>query len=193
MTSSRSTVVRADLVTLIEQELHGPRGGAEEEIVGTPRARYAVGALAPVTVDPAMMSRMSNLSSDQESDDGADPNETGLGMTDIDPATAGQRGVAVVTDEEAGTADDDEDRDEGPKGSLTHPSSMGLRFQVPRGCGILAVTGSWGRYEGFRQENEEGRRILYSRRTPVEESAEIDVRHYGQHVTLAPIQLDDDV
>ena len=149
MSVSPSTSVRAELVELIEQELLGPRNGAKEEIVGTPRGRYALGALAPVTVDPTMVSRLSSLSSDAESDEGADPNETGLGMTDIDPATAGQRGVAVVTDEETGTADDDEDRDEGPKGSLTHPSSMGLRFQVPRDCGILAVTGSWGRYEGF--------------------------------------------
>ena len=70
---------------------------------------------------------------------------------------------------------------------------MGLRFQVPRDCGVLAVTASWGRYEGFGKENEDGRRILWSRRTPVEKSAEIDVRGHDQHVTLDPIELDDDV
>src|SRR5664279_2193683 len=109
MPVSRSTSVRADLIELIGRELLGPRGGVEEEIVGTPRARYAVGALAPVTVDPTAASRLSNLTSNQETDDGADPNETGLGMSDIDPSAAGQRGVPVVTDEETGTADDEED------------------------------------------------------------------------------------
>lgn len=188
---SPSTVVRADLVKLIEQELLGPRNGAEEEIVGTPRARYAVGGLAPVTVDPALA--ILGSGSQTDSDDGADPNETGLGLSDVDPATVGQRGVPVVTDEEAGTADDTEERDEGPKGALTHPSSMGLRLQVPRDCEVLSVTASWGRYEGFRRENEEGRRILYSRRVPVEKSAEVDIQGHQTHVTLKPIELDTDV
>jgi len=192
---SPSTVVRSELVELIEQELLGPRGGANEEIVGTPRARYAVGGLAPVTVDPELVSTPLPVlaGSPDGGDPGADPNETGLGLSDIDPTTAGQRGVSVVTDEDAGTADDDEERDEGPKGALTHPSSMGLRFQVPRDCGILNVTASWGRYEGFRQENEEGRRILYSRRVPVEKLAELDIRDHDSHVALEPIPLDDDV
>ena len=193
MSISPSTVVRADLLKLVEQELLGPRGGVDEEISGTPRARYAVGGLAPVTVDPTLALLHHGHNVTDEADAGADPNETGLGVSDIDPATAGQRGVAVVTDEDAGTAKDDEDRDEGPKGALTHPSSMGLRFQVPRDCGILTVTASWGRYEGFWQENEDGRRILYSRRIPVEKSAEIDVRDHDQHETLEPIQLDSDV
>jgi Helicase conserved C-terminal domain len=189
MAISSSTAARSDLLKLLKQELLGPRNDANEEIVGTPRARYAVGSLAPVTVDPTL----ALMTVGRDSDPGADPNETGLAVSDIDPSTSGQRGVAVVTDEETGTADDDEDRDEGPKGALTHPSSMGLRFQVPRDCGILAVSASWGRYEGFRRENEDGRRILYSRRIPVEKSAEIDVQERDRHVTLAPIELDSDV
>ena len=105
--------------------------------------------------------------------------------------TNGQSGVPVPTDEDP--AEDDEERDEGAKGALTHPSSMGLRFQVPRDCGVLTVTSSWGRYESFRQENEDGRKVQFSRRIPFERTAEIDVRDHAQHVVLPPITLDADV
>src|SRR4051794_39363155 len=99
MSVSPSTVVRTDLLKLIEQELLGPRGGTDEEIVGTPRGRYAVGALAPVTVDPAIARSITDRDFDGDAASGGDPNETGLGVTDLDPTTSGQRGVAVETDE----------------------------------------------------------------------------------------------
>jgi hypothetical protein len=168
---------------LIEQELLGPRYGADEEIKGTPRAAYAVGALAPVTVDPsaAIMAETGS----------GDPNETGIAVTDVDAEHADQRGVTVNTDEEPGDAEEGEERDEGPKGALTHPSSMGLRFQVPIDCGVLAVKTSWGRYETFRRENQDGRKVQWSRRVSVEKLAEIDVRGYGSHTSLPPIQLDE--
>lgn len=184
MTVSASTTVRADLVALIEQELLGPRNGETEEIKGTPRAAYMVGALAPVTIDPTLGVTFG-------ADEGADPAETGLAVSDLDPVANGQSGVPVPTDEDQ--AEDDEDRDEGAKGALTHPSSMGLRFQVPRDCGVLTVTSSWGRYESFRQENEDGRKVQFSRRIPFERTAEIDVRGHAQHVVLAPITLGADV
>src|SRR5699024_12713075 len=41
--------------TTLFRSLLGPRDGMDEEIVGTPRARYPVGALAPVTVDPDLL------------------------------------------------------------------------------------------------------------------------------------------
>ena len=129
MTMNPSTLVRGELVDLIKQELLGPRGGVDEEIVGSPRARYQVGALAPVTVDPERVALETDA---QEADD---PNTTGEAISDIDKGNLTQRGVPVDSYEDAGAADDEEDRDEGPKGALAHPSSMGLRFQVPRGCG----------------------------------------------------------
>ncbi|GAA4129650.1 DISARM system helicase DrmA [Nocardioides fonticola] len=184
MKVSVSTTVRADLVTLIEQELLGPRNGPEEEINGTPRAAYMVGALAPVTVDPTLEATVVG-------DDGDDPAETGLAIADLDPITNGQSGVPVPTDEDP--AEVDEERDDGAKGALTHPSSMGLRFQVPRHCGVLSVTATWGRYESFRQENEEGRKVQVSRRIPFERTAQIDVRDRVEHVVLPPITLDTDV
>ncbi|WIX85855.1 DISARM system helicase DrmA [Amycolatopsis sp. DG1A-15b] len=190
MTGMSSTQVRGDLVDLIEQELLGPREGAEEEILGTPRAQYSVGALAPVTIDPEQAIA---TTSETAADETGDPAETGEAISDVDREHLPQQGVPVDTDQETGTADDEEDRDEGPKGALTHPSSMGLRFQVPRNCGVLAVIATWGRYEGRRRENEGGRKILYSQRTPFERSVEIDVQDPGEHVILKPIELDDDV
>ncbi|MDH3006750.1 DISARM system helicase DrmA [Gordonia alkanivorans] len=186
MTVSASTVIRADLVALIQQELHGPRNGPEEEIKGTPRAAYMVGALAPVTVDPA-------LGAETGTDPGADPAETGKAISDIDPISNGQSGVPVPTDEDMDSSSDGEERDDGAKGALTHPSSMGLRFQVPRDCGVLAVTASWGRYESFRRENEDGRKVQWSRRIPFEKTVEVGVHMHDNHVTLAPVELDADV
>ncbi|NVN50334.1 DISARM system helicase DrmA [Mycolicibacterium hippocampi] len=183
MTISPSTIVRAGLLKLIERELLGPRDGDEEEIKGTPRGAYAVGALAPVTVDPSR-----SVTTDHGS---SDPNETGVAVTDTDVRHADQRGVPVVTDESPGGAQEEEERDEGAKGSLTHPSSMGLRFQVPIDCGVLAVRASWGRYETFGKEDNDGRKIQWSRRIPVEKVAEIDVRGYSSHTSLEPIQLDE--
>ena len=185
MSASRSTIVRTDLLKLIERELLGPRNGDEEEIKGTPRAAYLVGALAPVTVDPSAA-----VTTELES---SDPNETGVAITDADAEHSDQRGVLVNTDEEPGAAEEDEERDEGPKGALTHPSSMGLRFQVPLDCGLLAVRASWGRYDIFRREDKDGRKVQWSRRVPVEKIAEIDVRGYDSHTALTPIPLDDSV
>lgn len=185
MTASPSTVVRADLLRLIEHEVLGPRNGDDEEIRGTPRGAYAVGALAPVTVDPLVVTTANA--------DSGDPNETGIAVTDVDAEHPGQRGVSVNTDEEPGDANEDQERDEGPKGALTHPSSMGLRFQVPLNCGVLALKASWGRYETFRREDQDGRKVQWSRRTPMAKTAEIDVRGYSGHTSLPPIQLDEDV
>ena len=186
MTVSASTTVRAELVELIERELLGPRNGPDEEIKGTARGHYMVGALAPVTIDPAV-----GIATDVD-ESGNDPAETGVAVIDQDPITNGQSGVPVATDEDP-SYDDDEDLDEGAKGALTHPSSMGLRFQVPRECGILTVTASWGRYATFRREDESGRKVQWSKRVPFERAAEIDVRGHSGHVTFDPIILDADV
>lgn len=185
MTVSPSTIVRGDLLKLIQRELLGPREGDEEEIRGTPRAAYVAGALAPVTVDPSA-TVIADLGS-------SDPNQTGVAITDADVEHSNQRGVLVNTDEEPGAAEEEEERDEGPKGALTHPSSMGLRFQVPLDCGLLAVTASWGRYETFRREDKDGRKVQWSRRVPVEKIVEVDVRGRKTHIALEPIPLDDSV
>lgn len=185
MAVSASTVVRAELVDLIQQELLGPRNGPKEEIRGTPRAAYAIGALAPVTVDSSRGGLL-------DSEESGDPAETGQAIAETSSA-GDQRGVPATGDEDPGGAADDEQRDEGPKGQLTYPSSMGLRFQVPRDCGLLQVTARWGRYTSTRKEDENGRRVQFSTRTPVEQPAEIDVRDGTEHVEWDPIRLEDDV
>ncbi|OBK34230.1 helicase [Mycobacterium sp. 1245111.1] len=185
MTASTSTILRGDLLNLIERELLGPRDGNAEELKGTPRAAYVVGALAPVTIDPSLPTAVRSES--------GDPNETGVAITDGSIENSGQRGVSVNTDEEAGAAEEGEERDEGPKGALTHPSSMGLRFQVPGDSGLLAVKATWGRYQTFRQEDKDGRKVQWSRRIPFEKIVEFDVRGYDTHVALDPIPLEESV
>ena len=183
---SPSNVVRAELFRLLEQELLGPRGGPDEEITGTPRAAYLIGGLAPVTVDPALPVQV------QAEGDGENPNETGAAITDIDPDTFGQRGVPVVSDEDVREVEDEADHDDGPKGNLTHPSSMGLRFQIAAGEGPLVVTASWGRYEGFRKERHDGRMLQWSKRIPFEKAETLDVGATARHTTFRR-DIDDDV
>lgn len=173
--AASSTCVRAELLGLIRAELLGPRGGAEEEIPGTPRAAYAVGGLAPVTVDPRLGALSFDFDSEELSD--AQAGADSAGIRDVDPATSGQPGVPVPTDEEVASAENDDEEDAGPKGSLTHPSSMGLRFQVSSGAPTLAITASWGRYEQFQKLNEDtGKKRTWSRRTPVSITRELEVR-----------------
>jgi hypothetical protein len=159
MAVSPSTTVRTEMVDLISRELLGPRRGDREEIRGTPRAAYAIGALAPVTVDPSLPVALTIS-------DEVMPGESESVVSDIDPAALGQQGVGAATDEDVSSGDAEEDEDEGPKGALTHPSSMGLRFQVPPACPTLEVVASWGRYESFRREAEDGRKQTWWRRSP---------------------------
>ncbi|GAB4079958.1 helicase [Modestobacter muralis] len=171
MTRSTSTAVRGELLDLIRQELLGPRGDCNEEIPASPRATYAVGGLAPVTIDPSL-ARLSFDADDVESQgvNGA-PVQA---VSDADPKHPGQPGVPVPTDEDVATADSDDEEDSGPRGALTHPSLMGLRFQVQEGEKTLAVSASWGRYESFQRLNEETeRKRTWFRRTPVEVTKEL--------------------
>ena len=147
-----------------------------------------VGALAPVTIDPAL-----DRHGRARTDDGADPERDRPRRQRHRPDGERPARGAGRRPTRSRAADDDEERDEGPKGALTHPSSMGLRFQVPRDCGVLTVTASWGRYESFRKENDDGRKFQWSRRIPFEKTAEIDVRDHDAARRLRPITLDDDV
>src|SRR5688572_11472884 len=120
MSAPSSTLVRAELIDLVRQELLGPRRNDDEEIPASPRAMYAVGGLAPVTVEPSV-ARLAFDADDAESQgvDGA-PVQA---ISDADPEHPGQSGVPVPTDEDVATAESDDEEDTGPKGALTHPSS----------------------------------------------------------------------
>ena len=186
---SSSTVVRAELIDLIRQQLLGPRGDAEEEIPGTPRAAYAVGGLAPVTIDPGL----ARMESEQDDDAEYDPETATSAINDMDPENQPQPGVPVPSDEAISTADSEDDEDEGPKGASTHPSSMGLRFQVPLDAPRLRVTAGWGRYAPFQKTNEEtGRKRTWSRRTPYLVTREIEVSGTTSRTHFS-VELDDDV
>lgn len=173
MPSGSSAVVRGKLAELIRNESLGPRDGVDEEIPSSPRARYAVGALAPVTIDPAL----ARTRIDPEEAESQGVEDAPLrAVSDEDPAHPGQSGVPVPTDEDVAAAESDDEEDTGPKGALTHPSSMGLRFQVPEREGALVVTASWGRYESFQRLNEEtGGKRTWFRRTPVKVTKELSI------------------
>ncbi|MGY1833191.1 DISARM system helicase DrmA [Geodermatophilus sp. SYSU D01180] len=189
MASRYSTVVRGELVDLIREELLGPRGEADGEIPASPRAMYAVGGLAPVTIDPSL-ARLSFSPDDAESQ-GVDGTPM-QAVTDADPDRDGQLGVPVPTDEDVSTAESDDDEDTGPKGALTHPSSMGLRLQVPAEVDTLVVTAEWGRYDSFQRLNEEtGRKRTWFRRTPFEVSTSLDLaRTTARHSEVVELGQD---
>ena len=189
MGEGSSTTVRAELIDLMREQLLGPRGGAEEEIPGTPRAAYAVGGLAPVTIDPAL----ARMESKQDDDADFDPEAATSAINDMDPENQPQPGVPVPSDEAISTADSEDDEDEGPKGASTHPSSMGLRFQVSLDAPTLRVTAAWGRYAPFQKTNEEtGRKRTWSRRTPEVVTREIEVSGSTDRSHFS-VELDDDV
>ncbi|HEX5370155.1 MAG TPA: helicase, partial [Dehalococcoidia bacterium] len=188
MTVTQASTVRSELVEVIAQELLGPRFGADEEIQGSPRAGYALGALAPVTVDPAL-AQPDAAERDEDADVQPEPTKAAAGLSDVDPRESEQQGVPVLTDEDVAAAGGEDEEDTGPKGALTHPSSMGLRFQVPTDVTSVAVTASWGRYESFRKEDQEtGRKRTWSRRTPFTVRKEIafDSESRQQTTLLSP-------
>ena len=195
MAVSPSTVVRADLVGLIEQELLGPRNGPEEEIKGTPRAAYALGGLAPVTVDPSAVSTSSTDAAASRPMPAPTRTATGLGVADIDPATpALSAGCRWRTDEEPGSADDDEAARRGSEGCadpsvVDGPPVPGApRLRRPDRHRVLGAV----RGVPARRTRRGGRSSGPS--APVrEDSRDRRPRHRLAHVALDPIDLDADV
>ncbi len=158
MTTPTSYDVRAELESLLERDLLGPRDGEHEELPpGMPPAeRYLVGRLVPRTRpseppaelaegdtevdDPALI--------DQEVTDGAaEPDETG------------QTGQAVRT------------------GTMA-ASALGLSFRVPLDVTRLTVTASWGAYAPAPSElhlTDQGRPRSTWHRTPAGGTVEVDL------------------
>src|SRR4051812_24302911 len=109
MSGTSSTVVRAELADLIGRELLGPRDGHQEELQGSPRAAYAVGGLAPVTVDPSLPLQDFLPSA---SDDQAFGTRTGTSVvSEVNSERLDQRGVPVPSDEDVSSAEADERED----------------------------------------------------------------------------------
>ncbi|MFS0853292.1 DISARM system helicase DrmA [Microbacterium sp. 179-I 3D4 NHS] len=173
--ATSSAQVREELIDLIARDLVGPWDGPVETIVGTPRARYLAGALAPISLldGPAPATASSDDASgatlaEVRADDS-------LAIADL----SGARDVdGVPSDEEemiseASPSEPDEDR--GPESKIIAPSSMGLRFQVPANTGVLRFTARWGKYRARREQDDTGKIQTYYDRTPFEADAEIDL------------------
>lgn len=167
--------VRAELIDLIARDLVGPWDGPDETIVGTPRARYLAGALAPISLldgaTPAPAST-SNASDSSLADVRADES---LAVADLSDAHEVQ---GVPTDEEERIAEaspSEPDEDRGPESKIIAPSSMGLRFQVPAETTVLRFAARWGKYSARREAQEQGKVQTYYDRTPFEEVADIDI------------------
>lgn len=170
-----SAQVRGELLDLLGRDLVGPWGGPTEAIVGTPRARYLAGALAPISLlDGLAASNTPSTAHVRSLDDVR--NDESLAVVDMSGAHEAP-GVPVEKDESVGEASpSDTDEDRGPESKIIAPSSMGLRFQVSAGTGSLRFTGRWGRYAPRREtDSDTGRTLTYYDREPCEVSIEIDL------------------
>lgn len=170
-----SAQVRDELVDLIARDLVGPWDGPTETIVGTPRARYLAGALAPISLLDGTTQALASTSRARDTTLADVRTDDSLAVADLSGAHDVQ-GVPADEDEpiaEASPSEPDEDR--GPESKIIAPSSMGLRFQVPAETGVLRFTARWGKYSARREADEQGRTQTYYDRTPFEEIVEIDI------------------
>jgi len=170
-----SASVRSELLDLLGRDMVGPWGGPTETIVGTPRARYLAGALAPISLIHGSTSGEGPFSPTAESSADARTNE-GLAVVDLSNAHEVQ-GVPADEDESIGEASPSEpDEDRGPESKIIAPSSMGVRFQVSLDTERLRFVGRWGRYSSRRETDAETGKVqtLYDR-TPFAVPIEIDL------------------
>ncbi|WP_329479273.1 DISARM system helicase DrmA [Kribbella sp. NBC_01484] len=162
LTAMTSADVRDELHRLLVADLVGPWDGRTETVVGNPRGRYLVGALAPVKVDTTVGIETPATALDTKLDD-LRAAEAPLIAT-VDESSGG---VPESDDLEVIESDDPEDADDkGPASKLIAPSSMGLRFRIASGGPGLALTARWGAYAPRREADEEGRTRTYYDRTP---------------------------
>jgi hypothetical protein len=118
---------------LIRDDLIGPAGGPEEELVDAPIDRYLLGLLAPTR------SRDVVAVCDNEEEGGA-----------ADEVSEDELAVAVDAGEDGST-------EERPAAvNQLVPSSFGLTFALEPGCTRVVVAASWGAYSRATSE-EEGR------------------------------------
>lgn len=192
-TPATSTEVRDELIDLLQRDLMGPWGEHDETISGTPRGRYLVGALAPVSIgddDPASTTKRESRSKDKADSPGDFRDSAVEGVVDPD-ASRDVKGVVDEADEtitDAGGTDTDEDR--GPESKLIAPSSMGLRFQVGPEIENLVFTARWGQYESRRETDEDGYTKTYNDRTDRDVPVTIDISAIGPRETCTKVLVD---
>lgn len=164
-TTVTSALVRDELLDLLSRDLVGPWDGADETIDGTPRARYLVGTLAPISLlEGEPSAKPPNTTTELSPEDVR--SDASLVVAELS-STHEVQGVPSDEDAsivEATAAENDEDR--GPESKIIAPSSMGLRFQVGAETTSLDFVARWGRYESRREDDEAGRPRTYYDRTP---------------------------
>ncbi len=173
-TTPTSAQVRDELLGLLNRDLVGPWDGADETIDGTPRARYLVGTLAPISLLESEPSTKASAAASGSSLDDV-RNDASLAVSEFSNSHDVQ---GVPSDEiesivEATASENDEDR--GPESKIIAPSSMGLRFQVSHETAALTFIARWGHYESRREDDDAGRPRTYYDRTQHEESAHVDL------------------
>lgn len=160
--TATSTQVRDEMHRLLAADLVGPWAGAEETIVGNPRGRYLVGALAPIKVTAGAPVPEPASAPDEavvEIGDLRSADETA-----VISSTAGAAGVPEADDGEVTDSDEPAEAEDRPTSQLIVPSSMGLRFRIPASGPGLLLTARWGSYTPRREADEKGHiRTLYDR------------------------------
>lgn len=169
-----SAHVRDELIDLLQRDLIGPWGEPDETVNGTPRARYLVGALAPVAIgDDDPLPQAAAQQAVEEPNDFRDSDAPAVHDADASRDVQGVLDEADETITDAGGTDTDEDR--GPESKLIAPSSMGLRFQVGPDVGKLVFKARWGQYASRRETDEDGRTQTFYDRTDHVKSVPIDI------------------
>jgi hypothetical protein len=158
------TYIRELLQLATTDDLLGPAGGPEEEIVGMGvRDRYLVGKLAPQTSGAADGVEGLHGQMAGEEDESEDTTDTPADLTPLEEIGEGRNKGArrrlpgeefASTDGGRSSADEDDEQaiDANQNQSLV-PSSMGLTFCVDVALEQLILDVRWGRYE--RRESEE--------------------------------------
>lgn len=148
---AKLTEIRSELQDLIVRDLLGPWESENEQTKVSPRSRYSVGMLAPIVTNPDQSKVVS------------DENETTGEVATIDDRTLDSENA------------EDADEDSSAAGLLLHPSSMGLRCQVPSQTKTLKVTARWGKYETEGDDSEGSKPSTLFSRIQVEVIQEINL------------------
>ncbi|MDX2375193.1 DISARM system helicase DrmA [Microbacterium sp. LRZ72] len=186
-----STQVRDELANLIARDLVGPWDGPDETIVGTPRARYLAGALAPISLLDGATHAAASPSGENRASLADVRSDESLAVADLSSAHEVQGVPADEEDSIAEASPSEPDEDRGPESKIIAPSSMGLRFQVPAETTVLRFAARWGKYAARREADEQGKILTYYDRTLFQEFANIDISAIANHSsTRAPLPGD---
>lgn len=176
--------VRTELTNFLSRDLLGPWDGPDESIVGTPRGRYLVGSLAPISIDE-------NISQSEASE--AEGISEDVLIADLSQSKDVKGVPADEEDLDADVAGQDDEEDRGPVSKIIAPSSMGLRFQVSSETNQLRFTARWGQYSSRKDEDENGKERTYFDRTPYEESRVVDLSSIKPGISVRNELVEDHV